>query len=127
MDIRAGDISRYDAKFGPDGVFQELWHVKRRRGPSWRGTWVELPRCAHLRSFLVGSGSCAAFAWIRFVESVDEAAFIELLENPDVYQLIRLCGLCPRVGLADEFKLRLQTLAPGLGLPFLRTRVDKFE
>jgi hypothetical protein len=77
---------------------------------------------------LVGSGACAAFAWIRFVESIDEAAFIELLENPDVDQLIRLGGLCPRVGLVDEFKLRLQTtLAPGLGLPFLRTRVDKFE
>ena len=76
---------------------------------------------------LVGSGSCAAFAWILFVESIDEAGFIELIENPDVDQLNRLCGLCPRVGLADEFKLRLQTLAPGLGLSFLRTRVDKFE
>jgi hypothetical protein len=76
---------------------------------------------------LVGSGSCAAFAWILFVESIDEAGFIELIENPDVDQLNRLCGLCPCVGLADEFKLRLQTLAPGLGLSFLRTRVDKFE
>ena len=64
------------------------------------------------------------FCLDSFVESVDEAALIELLENLDVDQLIRLCGLCPRVGLADEFKLRLQTLAPGLGLPFLRTRVE---
>ena len=76
---------------------------------------------------LVGGGSCAAFAWLLFVESIDEAGFIELIENPDVDQLNRLCGLCPCVGLADEFKLRLQTLAPGLGLSFLRTRVDKFE